>query len=389
MQDRPLTEEDEIEGARQLPGHGGESFEPEFDLEEEPDFAAHLAPHDHSSTRHLEGGQAEDVVVHGEAIGSHHTDVGLEAAGSNRIDERQRTKPPQKNGLFIRYLAYALGGVTLVIGVLFGLNSLVDRGRGDDLTVAASSVTREMEGEAAGGGGVSDPIPPQPMRVPEQNAELTERERGPVAPVEQVITKESAAEDNHLVTELEQSKTREAEALSRLNASMVVVAQLKEKVAALEAASSAAANQKPAAPQQSAVQERLATKSDGAKPAPIPQSAKPAAPKVQAVVAKKHRAQAPTPTKRLLRDPRPGQTSFVQAAAVTPTIPTSTGTSAGMGQITVSSVMNGRVVITDQSTGKTEVKGVGSVIEGRGSIVSITPNGCVMFSSAQRIGRCE
>lgn len=389
MQDRPLTEEDEIEGARQLPVNDVASFEPGFLEEEEPDFAAHFAPQEPPSLHSR--GEVEDVVLPTESVDARQADVDVQAAGNNQSSERHRNKPPQNKGAFVRYLSYSLGGVILLSGVLFGLNSLVDNGREDDLTAAASSVTQEMDGEGEDENSVANPIPPQPIAVSKQKAELTERELEPVLPAPQSNNDGATADDGRLKVALEQSKTREANALSQLNASMTIVAKLQKEVDALKAA---AAQQELASAQQNVKKDRPATKPDEAKPAPIPQSAKqsakPAAPKVQVVAAKKHPA---TPARKPVSNPRPGQTSFVQAVAVTPnnvgSLTPSTGSSFGSGQITGSSVMNGRVVITDQATGKTDVKGVGSVVEGKGSIVSITPNGCVMFSSAQRIGRCE
>jgi len=47
------------------------------------------------------------------------------------------------------------------------------------------------------------------------------------------------------------------------------------------------------------------------------------------------------------------------------------------------------VVFIDDLSGNTFIKGVGGIVDGKGSITSVTPNGCVMFNSGARIGRCN
>lgn len=374
MHDKPLTDDDVIDAktiASSHPsstsGEGGfePGFEPNFEDEQDPEldpeFLAMMNRGPGASREAVEQDVSDvsDVV---EQV--HDSRPNPEIAAEHRASRSRVTSGKPKNA-FVKYIILGLSGSVLALGIVVGMNYALSGGRASDDLVDLVDVN-QGEGRAEGASPVSA-VDPTPAVEPAPVVE-------PSVPSPESIER--------LKTLLAEAQTGRQDALDQLGVAQGRETELNKSLAETNAKFAALNEQYDALKSGDYCKKEAESKAlaVGAKP-PVKTAAVSGKPVVDA---------KPSPKAR--PKPRPAVKPSVESVRFVKTAPVlqKTTISPVMGKtLSVISVVNDRVVFIDDLSGNTFVKGVGGIVDGKGSITSVTPNGCVMFNSGARIGRCN
>ncbi|MEM0550297.1 MULTISPECIES: hypothetical protein [Aeromonas] len=370
MHDKPLTDDDVIDAktvASSHPSASGEGgfepdFEPDFEDEQDSEFLAMMNEVPGAGSKAAAERDISDVIEQ-----SHDSRSKPEIAADPR-SARSRGASGKPKSAFVKYIILGLSGSVLAFGIVVGMNYALSGGRGSDDLVDLVDVSQ-------GGSNieVAGPVKSVDLAPAEEPVQVVESSAPPP---------ENLGEIERLKSLLNEAQTGKRDALSRLSVAQGREAELNQLLAETNAKLASISDQYGELMSGDYCKKQAESKelTVGAKP-PVKTAAVSSKPAVNAKPSPKAR-----PKPRPVVKPSAESVRFVKTA---PALQKPTYSPVVGKTLSVISVVNDRVVFVDDLSGNTFVKGVGGVVDGKGSITSVTPNGCVMFNSGARIGRCN